>query len=78
MTVDVELTRTTDASDVARVLTAQGFTADAVDGAGRVVVRAGDLAGVEHALEDWAAEQGLPFVAHTLGADRLVLCPPGS
>ena len=78
MTVDVELTRTTDASDLAAALTAQGFSVDAVAGSGHILVHAGDLAGVEHALEDWTASCGLPFVSHVLGEDRLVLCPPGS
>jgi hypothetical protein len=77
MTVDVELTRTTDAAGLAETLTAHGYSANADDG-GHVFVEADDLAGVEHALEDWTAERGLPFVAHALGDDRLVLCPPGS
>jgi len=77
MTVEVEVTRTTDATDLADALKAHGFSADA-DEEGCVVVEADDLGSVEHAVEAWVAERGLPFVAHTLGDDRLVLCPPGS
>ena len=78
MTVDVELTRTADAGDLAQALTAQGFSVDAVAGSGHVLVHAGDLACIGHALEDWTASRGLPFVSHILGEGRLVLCPPGS
>jgi len=77
MTVHVELTRTTDAADLAEALAAHGFSAEADDN-GCVVVQANDLAGVEHALDDWTAERGLPFVAHPVGDAGLVLCPPGS
>ena len=78
MTVDVELTRTADASDLVRALTAQGFAVDAVADSGHVLVQADDLTGGGHALEDWTASRGLPFVSHVVGEDRLVLCPPGS
>jgi hypothetical protein len=77
MTVEIEVTRTNDAADLARALNGNGFSAKA-DGDGCVVVEADDLVGVEHALEDWTAERELPFVTRALGDDRIVLCPPGS
>lgn len=78
MTVDVELTRTADAPDLARSLAAQGFETDVRGKPGHVLVSADDVVGVEHALEDWTAERGLPFVPYHLDEQRVVLCPPGS
>jgi hypothetical protein len=77
MTVDVELMRPSDAADLARSLSTQGLSAE-LRNDGHVVVSADDIAGVEHAVEGWAAARGLPFVSHHLDGQRVVLCPPGS
>jgi hypothetical protein len=37
-----------------------------------------DLAVVEHAVEDWTAERGLPFVPLVVDDKHVVLSPPGS
>jgi len=76
MKVDIELTRSSDAADLARSLTAQGIEADVLDG--HVAATADDLAHVEHALDRWTAERGLPFVPQHVDERHVVLCPPGS
>lgn len=78
MTVDVELTRTIDAGDLARALTEHGLPADAIADSGHVLVDAADVTSVRHAVADWTAERGLPFVSHVVDERRLVLSPPGS
>jgi hypothetical protein len=78
MTVDVKCVRTSDAPDLVRSLAEQGFQADIVAAEGHIAVSADDLPGVEHALERWAAERGLPFVPHLVDERHVVLCPPGS
>jgi hypothetical protein len=78
MRVDIELTRSSDAEDVARSLTAQGIPADVLTDPDRVAAMADDLASVEHALEEWTAERGLPFVPQQVDEQHVVLSPPGS
>lgn len=78
MTIDVECVRTSDAPDLVRSLAARGFQAEVVAEEGHIAITADDLAGVEHALEEWAAERGLPFVPHLVDEEHVVLCPPGS
>ena len=78
MRVDVELPRSSDAEDLAQSLTAQGIDADVLEEPCHVAVAAADLATVEHALEGWTAERGLPFVPQQLDGRRVVLSPPGS
>jgi hypothetical protein len=77
MTVEIEVTRTADASDLAKALAAQGFVAD-TEGAGCIRVEAESCAHIEHALEDWTAARGLPFVPQVVDDQHVVLAPPGS
>ena len=44
----------------------------------RVTAVVDDLAVVEHAVEDWTAERGLPFVPLVVDDQHVVLSPPGS
>lgn len=78
MKVDIELVRSGDAEDLARSLAAQGIEADVLTEPDRVTATADDLAVVDHALEDWSAERGLPFVPQHVDDRHVVLCPPGS
>jgi len=78
MRVDIELTRSSDAEDLARSLTAQGIPADVLSDPDRVAATADDVGRVDHALEDWTAERGLPFVPQHVDEQHVVLCPPGS
>jgi hypothetical protein len=77
MTVEVEVARTADAEDLAQSLSAGGFRADAGE-AGRIRVEVEACSEIEHALEDWAAERGLPFVPQCLDDEHVVIAPPGS
>ena len=77
MTVDVEVSRSCDATDLARALAAQGFEAN-VQETGHVEVVGDDLTQLEHALDAWVAEKGLPFVPHFADDGRVVLTPPAS
>jgi hypothetical protein len=78
MKVDIELTRTSDAEDLAQALAAQGIAAEVRTGPDRVTATADDAVLVEHAVEDWTAERGLPFVPLHVDERRVVLSPPGS
>jgi hypothetical protein len=78
VTVDVEITRSCDAQDLARALAEQGFEADVLAETGHVVVMANDFTEVEHALDSWVAEKGLPFVLHPVDDGHVVLTPPAS
>jgi hypothetical protein len=78
MKVHIELTRSSDAEDLARSLTAQGIQAEVLPDPDRVSATADDLALVEHAVEDWTAERGLPFVLLHVDDGHVVLSPPGS
>ncbi|HEU0304285.1 MAG TPA: hypothetical protein VFR32_06875 [Gaiellaceae bacterium] len=78
MRVHIEVVRTTDAEDLARSLAAQGIHADVLTEPDRVAATADDVALVDHAVEDWTAERGLPFVPQHVDERHVVLCPPGS
>jgi hypothetical protein len=78
MKVHIELTRSSDAEDLARSLTAQGIQAEVLSDPDRVAAVADDLAAVEHAVEDWTAERELPFVPMHVDDRHVVLSPPGS
>jgi hypothetical protein len=78
MRVDIELVRSGDAEDLARSLIAQGIPADVLTEPSRVAATADEIAHVDHALEDWTAERGLPFVPQHVDDRHVVLCPPGS
>jgi len=74
MTVDVELTRPCDTDEVLAALAAQGLEGEVGDDC-HVTVRAEDLAQVEHALDAWSWEKGLPFVPHQVDDHSIVLAP---
>ena len=78
MRVDIELARSSDAEDLAQSLTAQGIKADVLTESNRIAATADDLALVEHAVESWTAERGLPFVPLHVDEQHVVLSPPGS
>jgi hypothetical protein len=78
MRIDIELARSSDAEDLAQSLNAQGIQADVLTEPARVTATAENLALVEHAVEDWAAERGLPFVPQHVDEQHVVLSPPGS
>ena len=78
MRVEIEVARSSDAEDLAQSLTAQGIQADVLTEPDRVATTADDLAVVEHALEGWTAERGLPFVPLQVDEQHVVLSPPGS
>lgn len=78
MKVDIDVARSSDAEDLAQSLTAQGIQADVLTEPDRVTATADDLALVEHAVEGWTAERGLPFVPQHVDEHHVVLCPPGS
>ena len=72
--VDIELTRSSDAEDLTRSLTAQGIPADLLPEPGHVEATAEDLAFVGHAVEDWTAERGLPYAC--VPASGMMTFPP--
>jgi hypothetical protein len=76
MTVAVELTRSCDAPDVARALQALGLETQLGSGNGNLLVRADDLAQVEHALDSWMLERGLPFIPIQIDEQTVVVAPP--
>ena len=76
--VEVEVTRSGDASDLVEALAARGLRAELDERSGEVVVRTDDVLDVQHAVEDWATEQGLPFVPYLVDDHRVVLTPPSS
>jgi hypothetical protein len=78
MRVDIEVARSSDAEDLAQALTAQGIQADVLTEPDRVAATADDFALVEHAVESWTAERGLPFVPLHVDEQHVVLSPPGS
>ena len=77
MKVQIELTRSSDAEDLAGWLTTQGIEAEVLSDC-RVTATADDLAVVEHAVEDWTAERELPFVPQVVDDKLVVVSPPGS
>jgi hypothetical protein len=76
--VDIEVARSSDAADLAQSLTSQGIPADVLTEPDRVTATADDLGLVEHAVENWAAERGLPFVPLHVDEQHVVLSPPAS
>lgn len=82
-TIRIELARTVDATDVAQALAAHGLTPRLVevdgiwevDVAGRVE-RQDVVTDATHALDDWVAERGVPFVAVQVEDRRLIVRPP--
>jgi len=78
MRVDIEVARSSDAEDLAQSLIAQGIKADVLTEPDRIAATADDLALVEHAVESWTAERGLPFVPLHVDEKHFVLPPPGS
>jgi hypothetical protein len=76
--VDIEVARSADAEDLTQSLAAQGIKADVLTEPDRVTTTADDLALVEHAVEEWTAERGLPFVPLHVDEQHVVLSPPGS
>jgi hypothetical protein len=78
MKVHIEVSRSSDAEDLAQSLTAQGIPANVLSDPDRVTAVADDLTLVEHAVEDWTAERGLPFVPLHVDEKHVVLSPPGS
>lgn len=77
MRFDIDLTRTPDAEDLVQSLTAQGIEAELAE-PDRITAKAEDFALVEHAVEEWTAERGLPFVPMHVDDRRVVVSPPGS
>ena len=77
MKFDIELTRTADAEDLVQSLSAKGIEAELSE-PGRVTLNAEDFVLVEHAVEEWSAERGLPFVPMQVDDKRVVVSPPGS
>lgn len=78
MTVAIELARASDAPDLALILAEHGFEADVRGGSCELIVLADDVVSVEHAVDEWTASRGLPFVPYLVGSDRVVVAPPGS
>jgi glycerate-2-kinase len=78
MRVDIEVARSSDVEDLAQSLTAQGIKAEVLTEPDRIAATADDLALVEHAVESWTAERGLPFVPLHVDEQHVVLSPPGS
>lgn len=76
MTVAIELTRPCDAPDVIEALTACGLETSLVAGNGHLLVRADNVIEVEHALDAWTMERGLPFVPFQVDERTVVLAPP--
>jgi hypothetical protein len=77
MKIDIELTRSSDAEDLVQSLSAKGIDAKLAE-PDRVTANAEDFALVEHAVEMWTAERGLPFVPMHVDDRRVVVSPPGS
>jgi hypothetical protein len=77
MKFDIELTRSADAEDLVQSLSAKGIEAELSE-PDRVTAKAEDFTLVEHAVEEWSAERGLPFVPMHVDDKRVVVSPPGS
>jgi len=76
MTIAVELTRPVDGPDVLAVLRAGGVEGKLSKDGHEVIVKADDAVTVRHLLEDWVAEQELPFVPVQVGESSYALVPP--
>jgi hypothetical protein len=77
MKFEIELTRSADAEDLVQSLSAKGIEAE-LSKPDCVTAQAEDFALVEHAVEEWTAERGLPFVPMHIDNRRVVVTPPGS
>ena len=77
MKVDIELSRSADAEDLVESLSAKGIDAKLTE-PDRVTAKAKDFLLVQHAVEEWSAERGLPFVPLHVDDRRVVVTPPGS
>ena len=82
-TFRVEVVRTVDALGVAEALDSHGLKAALVevDGHLEVEVSSDDtadevVAEVSHALDDWALERGVPFMATKIDEHHLTVRPP--
>lgn len=74
----VELARPADAWEALEALEGHGLVAEIVSREGRweIEVAGGTVEEASHALDDWLAARGLPFVPMRVGARRLTLRPP--
>jgi hypothetical protein len=77
MKIQIELTRGSDAEDLAQWLNEQGIQSEVLTDPDRVDAVADDLALVEHAVEDWTAERELPFVPLVVDGKHVIVTPPG-
>jgi hypothetical protein len=77
MKFDIELARSADAEDLAQSLSAKGIEAELSE-PNCVTAKAEDFVLIEHAVEEWTAERGLPFVPLHVDHRRVVVTPPGS
>jgi hypothetical protein len=78
--IRIEVARACDTDDVIDALGAHGMDAtlvEAGEGVEIAVPSEGDVSNVSHALDDWAAARGVPFVAVPCGERRLTVRPPG-
>ena len=83
--VRVEVARSADAGDVLEALGAHGLPATLIEenGSWEIEVASDDddaghaVTEVSHALDDWVAERGIPFISMRVGERRLTVRPPG-
>jgi hypothetical protein len=75
MTVDVQLTRPCDCDEVLAALAAQGLQGEVGEDCHVTVSGAHDLAQVEHALDTWTWQKGLPFAPFQVDDHSIVLAP---
>lgn len=83
-TFRVEVVRTVDAPGVLEALDSHGLAAALVEVDGHLEVEVTSdheadevTSEVSHALDDWAAESGVPFKAMKVDERHLTVCPPG-
>jgi len=76
MTIAVELTREVDGPQVLAALAAVGVDGMLARGGCEVIVEAENGDEVARLIDEWAAEQGLPFVPVHIGGSSYVLVPP--
>ncbi len=76
--VCVELARPADAWEALEALSRRGLVARIVAREGRweIEVSEGTVGEASHALDDWLAARGLPFIPMRLDERRLALVPP--
>jgi hypothetical protein len=83
-TYRVEVVRTVDAPGVLEALDSHGLTAALVEVDGHMEVEVTSdhdvdevVTEVSHALDDWAVECGVPFMAMKVDEHHLTVRPPG-